>query len=163
LIGGQATSIRGQERVTADIDLVLAVDVDRAISLLPLLANSKFKPLFDDVSDVVQRAFILPLRHRLTDIKVDLAIGLSGFEQQAISRAETLQLAGCDIPVATSEDLILMKLLAGRPRDEQDVHGIIAVQGGRLDWNYCEATAAALSEAIGIDLLSRIRELRSDG
>ena len=30
LIGGQATSLRGQERVTADIDLVIAVDVQLA-------------------------------------------------------------------------------------------------------------------------------------
>jgi len=160
LIGGQATSLRGQERVTADIDMVLAADVAGALSLLPRLDDSPFRPLFDDVADVVQRAFILPLRHRDTNIKVDLAIGLSGFEQQVVARAELLDVAGCKLPVATAEDLILMKTLAGRPRDEQDLRGVVAVQGATLDWDYCESTAAALGEALGIDLLSRIRAIR---
>lgn len=78
LIGGQATSIRGQERVTADIDLVIAIDVAGALSLLVKLPRRHFRPLFDDVAEVIERAFILPLRHCETNIKVDLAIGLRG-------------------------------------------------------------------------------------
>ena len=160
LIGGQATSLRGEERVTADIDIVLAADVERALSLLGKLPHSDFKPLFDDVSDVVQRAFILPLRHRMTNIKVDLAIGLSGFERQTVARAELLDVAGCRLPVATAEDLILMKVLAGRPRDEQDLRGLVIAQGANIDWDYCESTATELGEALATDLVSRIRALR---
>jgi hypothetical protein len=50
--------------------------------------------------------------------------------------------------------------LAGRPRDEQDLRGLVIAQGAHLDWDYCESTAAELSEAIGIDLAARIRALR---
>lgn len=161
LIGGQAASLRGQARVTADIDIVIAADVETALALVPGLDQSAFKPLVGDVAEVVQRAFILPLRHRQTNIKVDLAIGLSGFEQQTVHRAEKLELVGHQIPVATAEDLIIMKTLAGRPQDDQDVLGLMIVQGERLDWEYCETTAAALGEAVGIDLAGRLRTLRS--
>jgi hypothetical protein len=89
-----------------------------------------------------------------------LALALSGFEQQAIARAKQLELAGCLVPVATAEDLIIMKSFAGRPRDDDDVRGIIVAQGERLDWQYCEQTAAKLGESVDIDILSRIRELR---
>jgi len=160
LIGGQATSLRGQERVTADIDMVIAVDVEGALSLATKLPQSNFKPLFDDVSDVIQRAFILPLRHRTTNIKVDLAVGLSGFERQVVARAEPLIVAGCRFPVATAEDLIIMKTLAGRPRDDQDLRGLVIAQGAHIDWDYCESTATELGKALGIDLAARIRALR---
>jgi hypothetical protein len=160
LIGGQASSLRGEERVTADIDLIVATDVDSVIALLPDITATNFKPLFPDVADVIQRAYILPLRHESTRIKVDLAIALSGFERRAIARAETIELAGCHVPVATAEDLIVMKALAGRARDEDDVRGIFAAQGDRLDWEYCVATAIDLGKAVDVDLLRRICDLR---
>jgi hypothetical protein len=109
---------------------------------------------------VAQQAFLLPLRHRTTKVKVDLAIGLSGFEKQAVGRAEKLQLGSEIVRVATAEDLILMKVLAGRPQDEQDLLGLVLTKGNRLDWEYCLSVGADLGEAIGQDLTGRIRKLR---
>lgn len=51
LVGGLAVSVRGQPRVTADVDMVIAADVDRALALDQVLNQSKFRPLFDDVAD----------------------------------------------------------------------------------------------------------------
>jgi hypothetical protein len=160
LIGGQASSLRGEERVTADVDMIVATDIDRVLSLLPEIARTNFRPLFPDPADVIQRAYILPLRHQLTHIKVDLAIALSGFERRAVTRAEIVELAGCQVPVATAEDLIVMKALAGRPRDDDDIRGMFVAQGDRLDWKYCITTAEELGRAVDVDLAGRIRDLR---
>jgi hypothetical protein len=160
LVGGLAASVRGQPRVTADVDLIIAAEVDQALSLAATLPQSPFRPLFNDFEDVVTRAFILPLRHRSTNIKVDIAIGLSGFERQAVARAKKVDVAGCILPVAQAEDLLVMKVLAGRPQDEQDIQGLIIAQGDRLDWDYCLAIAADLGEAVGQDLAERVRLLR---
>ena len=163
LIGGLAVSLRGQPRVTADVDMVIAVDVERALLLVAALEHSNFRPLFADVTDVVQQSFILPLRHRRTNVKVDLAIGLSGFEQQAIARAERLSVAGTMVSVATAEDLLIMKAMAGRPQDDVDLRGLVVAQGAYLDWDYCLKIAAELGEAIGQPLAERVRDLRSQG
>ena len=56
-----------------------------------------------------------------------------------------------------------MKVLAGRPQDEQDVRGLVAAQGDSLDWAYCENVAGELGDAIGENLATRIRELRARG
>jgi len=160
LIGGLATSLRGQARVTADVDLVIDAELDRALALIPKLDGSKFAPLFDDVEDVVQRSFILPLRHRTTGVKVNVAIGLSGFEQQVVARATKVHLAGTAVSVATSEDLLIMKTLAGRPHDDQDIRGLLIAQGNKLDWSYCEHVARELGAALGQDLVGRMEELR---
>jgi hypothetical protein len=162
LIGGLAASLRGEPRVTADVDLVIGTDVDGALHLLQVLEGSPFAPLFAGVEEVVSQAFILPLLHRTTAVKVDLAIGLSGFEQQLLRRATLVDLAGQAIRLATAEDLLVMKLLAGRPRDLQDATGIVMVQGDSLDWEYCRKTDQELGQAIDVDLSTQVEQLRID-
>jgi len=160
LIGALAVSVRGEPRLTSDVDMIIDTDVERAVALAGALVATRFKPLFDDVAEVVQRSFMLPLRHRQTNVKLDLAIGLSGFEKQAVARAKRMEVGGTTLPVATTEDLILMKVVAGRPRDEQDLQGLMIAQGERLDWDYCLKTAAELGDALGQDVLGRVRALR---
>jgi hypothetical protein len=160
LVGALAVSVRGQPRATSDVDMVIDADLDRALALAGALDATQFAPLFQDIADVVQRSFILPLRHRQTNVKVDLAVGLSGFEKQAVARASRMEVGGTELPVATAEDLIVMKVLAGRPRDEQDLQGLVIAQGDRLDWEYCVKTAVELGAAISQDLAVRVRALR---
>jgi hypothetical protein len=62
--------------------------------------------------------------------------------------------------VVTAEDLLVMKVLAGRPQDLQDARGIVAVQARRLDWEYCLDVARELGEAVNQDLAGPIRSLR---
>ena len=101
------------------------------------------------------------LRHRATGVKLDLAIGLSGFEQQVIQRAKAVELAGRTILVATAEDLLIMKVLAGRPQDEQDLAGIVQAHGKDRDWDYCAKVANELQEALGQDVVGRVENSRS--
>jgi hypothetical protein len=81
LIGGLAVSLRGQPRMTVDVDLMILADIDQALGLAQELSSTPFEPLFPGVEEVVARSYILPLRHRTTGIRVDVAIGMSGFEQ----------------------------------------------------------------------------------
>jgi hypothetical protein len=162
LIGGLATSLRGQARATADVDLVVAIDTAAALAIAGDLEHTPFAPLFDDISQVIERSYIMPLRHRSTGVKVDVSIGLSGFEQLVISRAEAIELYGRPIAVATTEDLVIMKALAGRPQDDQDLRGMLTAQSHRMDWEYCLQMATDLGEAVGQDLAGRIRRMLSE-
>ena len=129
---------------------------------MPKLSRGNFRPLFDDIAEVVERSLILPVRHRATNIKVDLALGLSGFERQVIARAESVELAGCRLPVATAEDLLIMKVLAGRPRDDEDARGLVIAQA-QFGLGLLRMDSPQLGEAIGIDLAARIRAMRTLG
>ena len=162
LIGGLAVSLRGQTRLTVDVDMVIGCDVPTALDLLKQVSTSPFMPLFSGASEVVQQSMILPLRHRQTGVKLDLAIGTSGFEKQVLERATPIELAKQSIWVATAEDLIIMKVLAGRPQDQQDVDGIARAHRDELEWTYCLNTAKLLEEALDIDLVQRIEDLRSE-
>jgi len=162
LIGGLAVSLRGQPRMTADVDLVVLATVDDALRLVRELDTTCFLPLFPGVEEVVATAFILPLRHRQTGIRVDLAIGMSGFEQQAVRRATPVIVGGVRIQVVSIEDLLVMKALAGRPQDDQDIRGLVTAQRDAIDWSACLELAERLGEAIDLDIGSRLRAARAD-
>jgi len=161
VIGGIAASIRGEPRFTADVDAVIGVEVEDALRLLAAAAASPpFEPLFPDAAEVVKTALILPLRHRKTRIRVDLALGLTGFERRLIRRAPREDLGGLLVPIATAEDLLLMKVLAGRPRDLEDAKNIVWRRARDLDWPYVLETGRQLQEALGQDLHSQLLALR---
>ena len=130
LIGGLAVSLRGQPRMTVDVDIVVLATIDQALELVADLSTTPFAPLFEGVEDVVRRAFILPLRHRVTGVRLDIALGMSGFERQAVQRATPIVLGAVSIPVVKIEDLLVMKAIAGRPQDEQDIRGLVGAQRG---------------------------------
>jgi predicted nucleotidyltransferase len=160
LVGGLAATLRGRMRNTEDVDLVIATDVDEAIRFLHALPSDQFGPLFPEVEQVARTACILALEHVQTRITLDLAIGMSGFEQQIVRRSESILIAGKFVNVATAEDLILMKILAGRPQDQQDIEGIVASHRDTIDWEYCETVARQLEEAVADDFVTRIQKLR---
>lgn len=153
LIGGLAVSVRGEPRATLDVDAVLDCDVDRALALLGALRSSPLKPYFDGVEEVVRTGLLLPLEHIETGIRIDLSIGMSGFDKQVVANASRTSLGGREIMVASSEYLVVMKQLAGRPRDLDDIEGILIRQGGNFDWGLTLRIAAELSAAVDDDLV----------
>jgi predicted nucleotidyltransferase len=160
LIGGLAITHRGRPRSTDDVDLVIAADIPWALRFIKVLAGTDFRPLLKGVEEVVEKSFILPLLHLPTNIKLDLVLGLSGFEQEAIERAERVEFGGKMVFVATAEDLLIMKTMAGRPQDDQDVHGLVVTQRENIDWDYCLRQASRLEESLAHDLVGRIIALR---
>ena len=58
-----------------------------------------------------------------------------------LGRAGTMDLAGTPVPFAAAEDLIIHKLFAARPRDLEDVRGVVLRKGDALDWAYMEKWA----------------------
>jgi hypothetical protein len=60
-----------------------------------------------------------------------------------------------------TEDLILHKLFAGRPRDLEDVSGIVLRQRGKLDWDYVKQWAGEFKTVPGREELpDQVAELR---
>ncbi len=55
--------------------------------------------------------------------------------------------------IATAEDLIVLKLIAGRPKDQIDLLGLVRLE--ELDWTYIERWAAEW------EVVDRLRALRA--
>ena len=73
---------------------------------------------------------MIPLTHT-TGMEVDLVLAGSGLETLAVQRATRVAIDGVQVPVAQATDLVVMKVLAGRGKDLDDLRSLLA--GGEVD------------------------------
>jgi hypothetical protein len=126
IIGGVAASLRGKPRLTKDVDAVV-LDAD-ADELLETAAAFGFSPRIDDAVEFARRTRVLLLRYLPGNIDIDLSLGALPFEEEVIERSTDVDVGQLLVRIASPEDLVIMKAVAGRPRDIADIEGILEVQ-----------------------------------
>lgn len=125
VIGGQAVLLYGEPRLTKDIDITLGVDTDSFYKIEKLVSKLGLKILTKDCEAFVKRTMVLPAADKNSGIRIDLIFSFSPYERQAITRANKIMFDDVPINFASLEDVIIHKIIAGRPRDIEDVKSII--------------------------------------
>ena len=144
--------------MTRDIDITLGVDVDEFDRVIAAMQATGFEPLAVDAREFALRTKVLPLMDRQSGIRIDLIFSFSLYEQEAIRRARTVRIADTDVNYASIEDLIIHKMVAGRPRDLEDVRGIL-VRNSLIDRTYILEWLKQFVSVVGKDLPSEFDEL----
>ncbi len=124
VIGGQAVLIYGEPRLTRDIDVTLGVGVEDFAKVKDAIGGLGLTALKDDES-FVRRTMVFPLRDDISGIRVDLVFSFSPYERDAIQRAREVDIDGVTVRYASLEDVIIHKIVAGRPRDLEDVKSML--------------------------------------
>lgn len=156
LVGGLALPIWNYPRSTQDIDLLLVVgDDQQLLSICEALdCRPRRQPAIVELGcvRVLQAEYCPP--GEFVEIDVDFLIGQSDFHQSLSDRAIAIDYAGLDarIRVATCEDLILLKMQAGRLIDRADCQRLIELNPD-LDRDYLTLWAGKLNLASEIDKL----------
>jgi hypothetical protein len=125
VFGGQAVLLYGEPRLTRDIDVTLGVDPSELARVSGAVQSLGLRVLTEKPEEFVRETLVLPVIDPGTGIRVDFVFSLSGFERAAIERSRTIDVGGVGVQFVSPEDLIVMKLLAGRPRDLEDVAAIL--------------------------------------
>lgn len=81
-------------------------------------------------------------------IRIDCIFGGLPYEMEAINRAVEIEIAGVPVRFCTPEDLIIHKIISQRPKDLEDVRGIIFRRITSLDTSYLEPRIRELSDAL---------------
>jgi hypothetical protein len=148
LFGAQAAIVYGAARLTADVDVTVRLpDSMSSLQLSQHLANRGFEPRISDPA-FIERTRVIPFAHVATTLPLDVVLAGPGIEDQFLSRLQVHTIEDVQVHVASPEDVILMKILAGRPKDLEDVRSVVAALGARLDSDYIERTLKMLEEAL---------------
>lgn len=147
VIGGQAVLVYGEPRLTRDIDLTLGVTPDALPEVLHLVSRADLQVLVDDPEEFVRRTWVLPTLHPETGLRVDFVFSWTPYERQALQRARKIEIAGYPVRFAAPEDIIIHKILAGRPRDLEDVRSILRKQP--VDRNLIRSWLKQFEDALG--------------
>ena len=158
VIGGQAVLVHGEPRLTRDIDITLGVDSTQLNKVLTAVASISLASAVADVESFVRKTNVLPLSDPVSNIRVDLIFSFTPYESEAVRRAVTVVLNEVPVRFASAEDLIIHKLVAGRPRDIEDIRGVLA-RNPSLDEEDIIRWLASFREVVNRDLVSEFKTL----
>jgi predicted nucleotidyltransferase len=159
VFGGQAVLVYGRPRLTADVDVVIEPAGAGADGLASALAPYGFALRFPLSPDQLRDARLLPMVHAPCEMPVDVVIAAPGLDEELLGRAELVDVGGVFAPVISVEDLVALKVVAGRRKDLEDIRGILAVQP-RIDLARVRDVVGAFEAASGDGrLLARLARL----
>ncbi len=147
LFGAQAALLYGAARLTADVDVTVDLGDRQTALLVEALEKGGFRLRVRDVGGFVATTRVVPVLHRPSGMPIDLVLAGPGLEDLFFKRRRWRIVDGVRVPVASPEDIIVMKVLAGRGKDEDDVVAILAARP-KLNADLVRATLAMLERAI---------------
>lgn len=158
LIGGQAVLLYGEPRATKDIDVTLDVGPDRLHDILNIVRDLDWMVLVEDPYTFVNKTLVLPCQDPQTGIRIDFIFSFSEYEHQAIRRVKRVKVGDTRVMFASAEDIIIQKVIAGRPRDLEDVK-IILAKNPEMDITYIHSWLKQFSESLAQPFLKTFDEI----
>ena len=149
VFGAQAALVWGRPRLTTDVDVTVRLGALDSGDLVRALQARAFDLRVVATPEFVSQTRVLPLAHRPTGLAVDVVLAGPGLEDEFLARAVSVTIGGAPIPVISPEDLIVTKILAGRPKDLDDIRGVLSERGDSLDVAQTRRTLEMLEDALG--------------
>jgi hypothetical protein len=122
-----AVSIRAEPRTTRDLDVAVAVSGDREAERIALSLKSRGyrdfpgQPWVERDDGRLQTVRLLAPGDE-SGLVVDLLFASSGVEPEIVGASELLTIfPGVALPIVKTGHLIALKVLAGRPKDLEDI------------------------------------------
>jgi predicted nucleotidyltransferase len=149
VMGGIAASAWGLPRFTHDIDVAVnlrASEIGRLLGALEkrgYLVPEEFRRGWTDQLAGTRKIAVKRVAGKhVWDI--DFFLAESDFLRSALARRKLVDLDGRQTPLITPEDLIVLKLVAWRPKDQGDIDDLLLVVGA-LDEAYLHEWAERLN------------------
>jgi hypothetical protein len=147
VFGAQAVSVRAAPRATQDVDVTVEVERDRVEALVEALHAEGIRHRYPELAEqLLETGAVLPMLHP-SGMEIDIVLAGAGLEVLALSRATRLAIDGVTVPVAHATDLVVMKILAGRGKDLDDVRALLATED--VDIAEARELLMQLEEALG--------------
>jgi hypothetical protein len=126
IIGGVAASALGRPRLTQDIDaLAIMPDADWG-DVIESAAQYGIVARIGEALEFARRSRVLLLKHLRSGIDVDVTLGCLPFERAAVEKSAVHNIGGLQLRLPRVEDLLVMKAIARRPKDIEDIRGLLA-------------------------------------
>lgn len=125
VIGGQAVVLYGEPRLTKDIDITLGTDPSMLPYIIDVCSELGLHIAPTNPDEFVKETYVLPADDPVTGFSVKFIFSDSRYEQEALSRAASFVVRDYHVKYATAEDVIIHKVIANRPRDEEDIRSIL--------------------------------------
>lgn len=141
LVGGVAVNLHGAERMTMDVDLMIAQDAVNLPKFLAAARALKLRPNLpvtleqfcdaDTLAAWIRDKHMLAFQLRPPEVEapsIDVLVKPVVDFEAAYGRRVTLNVEGVDVSIAAIEDLVALKSGTGRVIDESDIRALHRLQ-----------------------------------
>ncbi|MEO0234616.1 MAG: nucleotidyl transferase AbiEii/AbiGii toxin family protein [candidate division WOR-3 bacterium] len=160
VIGGQAVLLYGEPRFTRDIDIVIGITPSKKEKIFDLVKELKLKIIVKNPEKFIKETYVLPCESSLDVMRVDFIFSDSEFEKNALKRVRVKKIDDCKVKFASIEDIIILKIVAGRERDLEDVYNIL-LKNKTVDYNYIYKSLKFFETILNTDLSSIFKNIVS--
>jgi hypothetical protein len=147
LFGAQAAILHGAARLSADVDVTIDLGPRTIPDLVAALAGD-FDVRVADPVRFAEETRVLPFVHRPSRMPLDVILAGPGLEEQFFAGATERLIGETRVRVVSAEDLVAMKVLAGRPTDLEDVAAVVRAHRDDLDLQKVRGTLGLLETAL---------------
>jgi predicted nucleotidyltransferase len=158
VIGGQAVLLYGEPRLTRDIDITLGIGVEGLSKVKKTVRSMGLKILVKNDKEFVGKTMVLPTMDKVSSIRIDFTFSYSFYERRAMERTKDIKLGRTSVRFASLEDLVIHKVIAGRPRDLEDIRSIL-LKNPTYDSHYIEKWLAEFDKSLGEHFLKLFRRI----
>lgn len=150
VFGAQAVIAAGVPRLSADIDVTVEAPKGGPRALIARLRahGIDLRELDGDVDAFIAETRVIPAVHRATRMPIDVVLAGPGLEEEMLGRVRLRTVGAVAIPFVDTNDLIALKLLAGRSKDLDDVRALARAAPADLSLATARARVAALAALI---------------
>ena len=125
IIGGIAVGFLGRPRLTEDVDAMFLLSTNDIPQFLEAAKIENIQPRIPNAEEFAKKSRVLLLQHSPTEINIDISLGILPFEKETVERGIVQSTSTLSIRLPTPEDLIIMKAIAHRPKDLEDIRTIV--------------------------------------
>jgi len=150
LIGGMAVAVRGYPRSTKDLDFLINTDEDFFKAEFTKKLRAKGYAV-----EVYKGDFTDPLRGMVrilggnNEPLVDFILIHKKWQEDIVNSAEEIPMGVISVPIAKAEDLVILKLKAGSPRDLLDAEELVKLIS--LSGKFDKSRLVSLAKSAGVD------------
>jgi hypothetical protein len=159
--GSVASMYYGEPRLTHDVDLVVDIKLDQALSLVNPLGE-RFYISEEGIKDALEHQTMFNVIHNDTGLKIDFWILTnSKFDESRFARRIAHKIEGKSYYFSSLEDTILIKLVwfkkSGHIKHSDDIRGMLNFNKDKLDIEYLNNWISSLElddqiKQIGLNL-----------
>lgn len=160
-IGGLAVQHWGEPRQTNDVDATIWTEFGNERPVIQkLMEQLPGRIEHADQFALVNRVLLV---QEASGVDVDISLAAFPYEQELIHRSREQSFRGEGLVICGPSDLIILKAFANRPRDWQDIRGVMIRSGSQLDWQLIESELQVLAELKEEpEILEQLHNLRSE-